>query len=67
MRCEVYGEIAEYRIATEPGFLVCCSGERCSYKPGDYILTVNNPYKPGKKCEAAMNQRTFARACKVLP
>ena len=66
MRCEVCGEIAEYRIATEPGTLNCCSGDPCSYKAGDYILTVDNPFKPGEKCEAALNAATFARACKVM-
>jgi hypothetical protein len=66
MRCEVQGEAAEYRIATHAGSLNCCSGERCPYKAGDYILTIDNPLKPGERCEVAMTPTTFRMACTVI-
>jgi hypothetical protein len=68
MRCEgPHGEVAQYRIAASDGELLCCTGERCPYKAGDYILTVENPFKPGETCEVSMNPTMFALSCKVIP
>jgi hypothetical protein len=66
MRCECFGEPVEYRIATEAGALNCCSGDRCPYKAGDYIVTLKNPLKPDETCEAALTPSMFNSACKVI-
>ena len=67
MRCECQGQQVEFRIAQSDGMLHCCNGSPCSYRAGDYILTLDNPLAPGQTCEAAMNPATFALACKIIP
>jgi len=56
----------EYRIAESDGVLHCCNSSPCTYRAGDYILTLNNPLAADETCEAAMNAATFAMACKVI-
>jgi hypothetical protein len=64
MRCECFGSVAEYRIASEAG-VIECGGGRCPYKAGDYILTLTNPLT-GKSCESVLTPGMFAGACKVI-
>lgn len=66
MRCECSGEVMEFRIATEPGVLNCCSKERCPYKAGDYIILFDNPLDPGHPCESVLTPGMFLHACKVI-
>jgi hypothetical protein len=66
MRCECFGEPMGYRIATEDGELKCCSGNRCPYKAGDYIMSLQNPLKPGETCETALTPGIFSSSCKVI-
>jgi hypothetical protein len=66
MRCECSGEVMTYRIAAEAGSLNCCNGSHCAYQPGDYIVTLANPLKPGETCEAALTKGMFDSACKVI-
>jgi hypothetical protein len=66
MRCECFGEVMTYRIATEPGHIHCSdSGARCPYKAGDYILTLTNPLT-GNTCDSILDATMFKHACKVI-
>jgi hypothetical protein len=66
MRCECFGEAADYRIATEAGAIDCRrSGTKCPYRAGDYILTITNPLT-GTTCESVLTPSMFISACKVI-
>jgi hypothetical protein len=66
MRCECFGEVAAYRIATEAGHIDCrVSGTKCPYNRGDYILTLKHPLT-GQTCESVLTPSMFRSACKDI-